>query len=462
LKSGLLLQSPPTRTEILRVVTGATAIYPQLHNNLIRLDRTRSNGYSMFRDICAIALGRKYKVTPAELEKLIAKARDEQWSVIELRGAGITALPESICELTNLTKLYLYGNKLERLPESIGQLTNLTELLLHRNQLKYIPDSIGNLTKLTKLGFYDNQLRTIPESIGNLTNLSYLDVEHNQLEGLPESIGNLTEIKLLCIKYNQLKRLPNSIGCLTNLTELNLSTNKLNVLPDSIGQLINLKEIDVSNNQLMSIPESIEKLIKLKKIAIGRNQLIRLPQSLGRLTNLAELELQGNQLTILPEFIGHLKSLISINLNDNPLTDLSILKHLSRLKKVLLFNSNLPRRYWSNISKWESKWILDEKNTEIKKILITQIGYDRISQEIDATIVDSWREYTLLKIDKLDQIIDRRRKQPHLEPLLLLKMTCPSTAHIHILRVPPDMKSAEAAITWINHGIHPDDIAVQT
>jgi leucine-rich repeat protein SHOC2 len=347
LKSGLLLQSPPTRTEILRVVTGATAIYPQLHNNLIRLDRTRSNGYSMFRDICAIALGRKYKVTPAELEKLIAKARDEQWSVIELRGAGITALPESICELTNLTKLYLYGNKLKRLPESIGQ-------------------------------------------------------------------------------------------------------------------LINLKEIDVSNNQLMSIPESIEKLIKLKKIAIGRNQLIRLPQSLGRLTNLAELELQGNQLTILPEFIGHLKSLISINLNDNPLTDVSILKHLSRLKKVWLFNSNLPRRYWSNISKWESKWILDEKNTEIKKILITQIGYDRISQEIDATIVDSWREYTLLKIDKLDQIIDRRRKQPHLEPLLLLKMTCPSTAHIHILRVPPDMKSAEAAITWINHGIHPDDIAVQT
>ena len=48
------------------------------------------------------------------------------------------------------------------------------------------------------------------------------------------------------------------------------------------------------------------------------------------------------------------------------------------------------------------------------------------------------------------------------ESMKLLKMTCPSTGHIHILRVPPNITSAEAAITWINHGIHPDDIAIAT
>ena len=48
------------------------------------------------------------------------------------------------------------------------------------------------------------------------------------------------------------------------------------------------------------------------------------------------------------------------------------------------------------------------------------------------------------------------------EPMILLKMTCPSTGHIHILRVPPDLTSAEAAITWVNHGIHPDEFIVQT
>jgi hypothetical protein len=47
----------------------------------------------------------------------------------------------------------------------------------------------------------------------------------------------------------------------------------------------------------------------------------------------------------------------------------------------------------------------------------------------------------------------------YIEPLVLLKMTCPSTNHTHILRVPPETTSAEEAITWINHGIHPDQIA---
>lgn len=46
--------------------------------------------------------------------------------------------------------------------------------------------------------------------------------------------------------------------------------------------------------------------------------------------------------------------------------------------------------------------------------------------------------------------------------MLLLKLTCLSTQDIHILRVPPEMTSAEAAITWVNHGIHPDEFAVQT
>jgi leucine-rich repeat protein SHOC2 len=96
--------------------------------------------------------------------------------------------------------------------------------------------------------------------------------------------------------------------------------------------------------------------------------------------------------------------------------------------------------------------LLDEKNAEIRQVLIQQIGYDRICQELDAIDIDTWREYTLLKIGAdIDE-----------ESMVLLKMTCPSTGHIHILRVPPEMTSAEAAITWVNHGIHPDQFIIQT
>jgi hypothetical protein len=120
--------------------------------------------------------------------------------------------------------------------------------------------------------------------------------------------------------------------------------------------------------------------------------------------------------------------------------------------KVKMFGVDLPRRYWTKFSKWKAVWLLDEENVEVRRLLIQQIGYDRICQELDAIDLDTWREYTLLKIDAdIDE-----------EPMVLLKMTCPSTGHIHILRVPPEMTSAEAAITWVNHGIHPDEFTVQT
>ncbi len=41
-------------------------------------------------------------------------------------------------------------------------------------------------------------------------------------------------------------------------------------------------------------------------------------------------------------------------------------------------------------------------------------------------------------------------------------MICPSTKFLHVLRVPPEMKSAREAIRWVNWGIDPEDFAVQT
>ncbi|MFB2975530.1 leucine-rich repeat domain-containing protein [Microseira sp. BLCC-F43] len=101
---------------------------------------------------------------------------------------------------------------------------------------------------------------------------------------------------------------------------------------------------------------------------------------------------------------------------------------------------------------WQSEWILSEENAELRRVLIQAIGYARICQELAAQELDNWREYTLLKIDNdLD-----------VAPVYLLKMTCPSTGHIHALRVPPDMQSAREAIRWVNWGIDPEEFSVQT
>jgi hypothetical protein len=115
-------------------------------------------------------------------------------------------------------------------------------------------------------------------------------------------------------------------------------------------------------------------------------------------------------------------------------------------------NTKLPDYIGSvHSSKWESEWVLTETNTEIRRILIEQIGYDRLCQELEAKKLSTWREYELLRIDDAD-----------IEPMHLLKMTCPSTGHIHVLRVPPDQVSAREAIRWCNWGIDGDEFVVET
>lgn len=48
------------------------------------------------------------------------------------------------------------------------------------------------------------------------------------------------------------------------------------------------------------------------------------------------------------------------------------------------------------------------------------------------------------------------------EPVHLLKMTCPSTGHIHVMRLPPDIDSVRKAIRWVNGDIDPEKFSVQT
>lgn len=113
----------------------------------------------------------------------------------------------------------------------------------------------------------------------------------------------------------------------------------------------------------------------------------------------------------------------------------------------------LPEKYGQmHPYQWQSQWLLEEDNIELRRVLIQGIGYNRILEELQAVELDAWQEYTLLKIDA----------DADIEPIILLKMICPSTGHIHALRVPPDMKSAREAICWVNWGIDPEEFSAQS
>ncbi|MEG4231477.1 hypothetical protein QUA40_05065 [Microcoleus sp. Pol11C3] len=112
-------------------------------------------------------------------------------------------------------------------------------------------------------------------------------------------------------------------------------------------------------------------------------------------------------------------------------------------------------------SQWRADWLLSERNAEVKRVLIQGIGYARICQELQATELDSWQEYTLLKIDIME-IFEGAWGYEEEKHMHLLNMTCPSTRYIHALRVPPDITSAREAISWVNWGIDPEEFSLQT
>jgi Leucine-rich repeat (LRR) protein len=58
-----------------------------------------------------------------EAERRIKVARLERVTELDLRGIGLTELPEAIASLTQLQELDLFNNQLTELPEAIASLT---------------------------------------------------------------------------------------------------------------------------------------------------------------------------------------------------------------------------------------------------------------------------------------------------------------------------------------------------
>ncbi len=112
----------------------------------------------------------------------------------------------------------------------------------------------------------------------------------------------------------------------------------------------------------------------------------------------------------------------------------------------------LPEEYQMALEFWRSEWILTAPNAELRRVLIQGISYSRICSELNAKLLDRWREYELLEIQgKID-----------VEPIKILKMTCSSTDFIHALRVPPAMNSARQAIRWCNWDVDPTEFGRET
>lgn len=94
--------------------------------------------------------------------------------------------------------------------------------------------------------------------------------------------------------------------------------------------------------------------------------------------------------------------------------------------------------------------ILDTDNVELRRILIERLGYETFLQQVGGLVRhrdrDAGGERQLICVPFEDD-----------EPLMVLKVICPSTGHLHILRVPPDMRTCHQAAAWVAGFSNPED-----
>lgn len=155
----------------------------------------------------------------AEAERRIQRCKKTREVILELRGLGLRALPDSLRQLRWLAILDVSDNELAAIPAWLGELNELGELNLGDNSLRKV-ENFGSLKNLRTLFIQNNQLTELPNWISKLSHLEDLWVGGNQLQVLPRSLHKLRELIVLDIERNPGLRLPAEIEALQNPREI--------------------------------------------------------------------------------------------------------------------------------------------------------------------------------------------------------------------------------------------------
>ena len=86
--------------------------------------------------------------------------------------------------------------------------------------------------------------------------------------------------------------------------------------------------------------------------------------------------------------------------------------------------------------------ILAQPNTEVRRVMMERVGYERFLNDVRAEVIDQDRdaggERRLLRVEL-----------PEDEPFVAVQVACPSTGRSYVLRVPPTIRTGQAASAWL-------------
>ncbi|TFK52083.1 hypothetical protein OE88DRAFT_1503689 [Heliocybe sulcata] len=158
--------------------------------------------------------------------------------------------------------------------------------------LTFVPPSIADLSNLVKLSEREDEAAaavpkkpvqrtlarsaTAPPTRSLFARADALAKVTSANAKLFSGSGPEHEIRLF-LRGNAIRFLPNELFTLSNLTVLTLSNNVLEILPPEIVHLANLKELNVANNKLRYLPAEIITM-EIDKLTVQPNPWLPRPQ----------------------------------------------------------------------------------------------------------------------------------------------------------------------------------------
>ncbi|OTA65111.1 hypothetical protein K449DRAFT_392195 [Hypoxylon sp. EC38] len=263
--------------------------------------------------------------------------------------------------LMNLQYVDVSNNQISSL-HAFKDLVHLRNLRADNNQITSL-DGIKMHDSLQVLRVRGNLLDEVNLDGTKLQRLTELDLENNQISSI-HGIEQLSCLGTLNLQHNNLSHFgPSKNVSVPNLRYIMLSNNDLTTL--NISPFPSLRLLHADRNQLTSItgfsrcrrldslslreqrgdipldPTFLNAAYEVRKLFLSGNLLTTFNPSVDFL-NLQYLELANCGLQSLPPDLGQLMPNVRVlNLNMNAIDDITALRYIPRLKKLLVANNRL-------------------------------------------------------------------------------------------------------------------------
>lgn len=267
---------------------------------------------------------------------------------------GMTHIPASVSQLSNLQKLSVYRTNITGLDDSLmkGIGDTLEELSIGTTSITVWPTSLQYATKLRDLSAGGNTYSNIPDDafLGFYHSLESLSLRKCGLSTVPrEALGRLKNLKTLDLSNNPFIHFPDdsfSPKLQNSLNNLYISNNALTDIPPAVRSLTFLSSLGLSQNPVKTLNmTSFGGLSKsLGHLNLAGCEMESIPPVIRTLTQLTVLDLRQSGLkTIRDDDFNGLSILNELNLDRNKLIKMSdhAFRGLKYLRKLTLFQCNL-------------------------------------------------------------------------------------------------------------------------